>query len=315
MESGPYTLHGQHSRVVLDSKGTGKQPRECENRRTVPAPHRSSSPWESGPCSTVELTLETRVQVSQLWSHKSRKVNPVSCWLQHWVAWLEQCWSAHPGRVEKGETVRWPAPLQPRLRFGTLSGPTPKLILSETCWGMCKGHSCWFKAAGSDDKGQQRGNLEETQGGALLSISPGPGWDFFPPVLLDILVCSCSVYVYSVYVYMCPLLSKKHGTPRMSLEKFRSLKEHAHPSGSGCFSLENVYYVLGLWLPGLSNLYNVLMWESQIPAIPVQILLLISHFVSRYVNTLPPLNLNDGVKLCFQYALSRQVILHRFWFY
>lgn len=84
----------------------------------------------------------------------------------------------------------------------------------------------------------------------------------------------------------------------MSLEKFWSLKEHAHPSASGHFSLENVYYVLGLWLPGLSNLYNVLMWESQIPTIAVQILLLISHFVSRYVNILPPLNLNDGVKLC-----------------
>lgn len=58
------------------------------------------------------------------------------------------------------------------------------------------------------------------------------------------------------------------------------------------------HYVLGLQMPGLSNLYYVLIWESQIPTIPVQILFLISHFVSSYVNTLPPLNLNNGVKLC-----------------
>lgn len=63
---GPTPYMGSTVELSLIAKARGKQPRECANRRTVPAPHRSSSPWESGPCSTVELTLETRVQVSQL---------------------------------------------------------------------------------------------------------------------------------------------------------------------------------------------------------------------------------------------------------
>lgn len=38
MESGPYTLHGQHSRVVLDSKSMGEAaPRVCE-QENCPSP-------------------------------------------------------------------------------------------------------------------------------------------------------------------------------------------------------------------------------------------------------------------------------------
>lgn len=86
-------------------------------------------------------------------------------------------------------------------------------------------------------------------------------------------------------VCMCPgliLLSEKHRFPKMSSGKF--------PSG---ILLENVYYVFGLQLPRLFNLFYVLLWESQMPPIPIQLLSLKNHFVSRYFNTLPPLNLNN----------------------
>lgn len=51
--------------------------------------------------STVELALEAWVGVSWPQGHESKRTDPASCWWQHWVAYLEQCWRTCPGRVIK----------------------------------------------------------------------------------------------------------------------------------------------------------------------------------------------------------------------